>query len=97
MTLAKLDLSALYEKARVSFAECAAEQEVLIVEETGESIGSIVLKDEWVKVQFSGRDKKHYTTETRLAIHSRSGDRIGYYCHHEDEAGGYIDQYLVFE
>jgi hypothetical protein len=97
-TLDRLSLDVQYSKAKAAFEECITNPDnEYLNEQIGISVSEILTKDESVKVQFSGKDKKHYLVETLLLLFTPSNEKIGYYCYHEDENGEIVDDYLVFE
>ena len=97
MKLDKLDLTALYAKARDSYWQCSAGERDLFMEEIGEPPESIKPENDFVSIKFSGTDRNSYIIETRLNLRSSNGEVIGFYCIHEDENENVEDDFFVFK
>jgi hypothetical protein len=96
--LDQINLDFQYSKAKTAFEECITNPDnAYLNEEIDISVSEIITKNESVKIQFSGSDKNHYIVETLLLLFTPSGEKIGYYCYHEDENEEVVDDYLVFE
>lgn len=92
------DFANLYAKAEAGFKECIEnnendflEDEIDIPEE------EIETKENYIQIQFFGRDNEHFIVEANLSLYSPDGEEIGWYCLHEDENGEAVDDYLVYE
>ena len=96
--LDQMNLDVQYSKAKTTFEECIADPDSdFLNEEIDIPISEIITKNESVKIQFFGSDKKHYIVETLLLLFTPNDEKIGYYCLHEDENEEVVDTYLVFE
>ncbi len=97
MKFEEIDLGAQYEKARTAFAEYVEADDDLFLRELGLPAKSVSVQNEWVHVKFSENTKDRYIIEANLTLFTETGERLGYYCLHEDEAGTIVDDFLVFE
>lgn len=97
MKIEDIDLDEQYEKARTGLANSTKNSHQLFLDELGVYPNEVSSVNEWVRVTFNGTDKRSYLVETNLGLFSPDGERLGYYCLHEDQDGGVIDDFLVFE
>lgn len=93
----KIDFETMYLKARDGFENCIVKNEEEVDEEIGLRLKDIHTKENWIRIQFFGSDQSHYIVETNILLFHPSGEKLGYYCLHEDENGDVVDDYLVFE
>jgi hypothetical protein len=92
-----LDLDEQYQKARTGLSNYMKDSNELFLEELGVHPNEVSSVNEWVRVTFNGTGKRSYLMETNLGLFSPNGERLGYYCLHEDPDGVVIDDFLVFE
>jgi hypothetical protein len=96
--LDQINLDVQYSKAKTAFGECITNPDnAYLNEEIDIPLSKIIIKNESVKIQFSGSDKNHYIVETLLLLSTPIGEKIGYYCYHENENEEVVDDYFVFE
>ncbi|MBK9155415.1 MAG: hypothetical protein IPM25_14580 [Chloracidobacterium sp.] len=97
MKLDNIHLLPLYAKAKIGFAESAANNPSLSMDELGIPWSSITTRERCVCVRFLGTDSESYIIETTLDLFSAGEKHIGWYRVHEDESETIVDDFLVFE
>ena len=95
--VAEIDFDAHYSRAKGAYAECAAEDSELFLKELGARWESISTRNESIRMTFHGSNRDEYLLEIKLELLAADGERIGWYCLHEDESGTVVDDFLVFE
>lgn len=91
-------LKDLYLRAKLSFSECVLNPENdYLQDEINISIDKIILKEDFIRLQFFEHQVDKFTAEVKLQLISPDNTLVGRYYYYEDEKKTALDDSLIFD
>ncbi|MCC8410339.1 hypothetical protein LJ707_15465 [Mucilaginibacter sp. UR6-1] len=98
ITVEEGEIGSIYNKAIKSYKACIYNDEnSYLRDEVSIPLELIELKRDNISIRFYEQETETYNLEVNLKLYDLSKNEIGKYVYIQDEAGDFVDEFLIFK